>query len=144
MSETQRRGIPLSAVFLLMATVAVVMALVHSSLQKHTLDERYRPQFNWAGIPIETDSLPNGTVWVDRNNVLDAAISTGLIGGLVGVVFGLGCPRRILGVCVAIPGGVMAGAAAGFLVVCPPDVSMVLIACGILVATGATIRLSSR
>lgn len=134
-------GVPLATVFLAIAAVAALVAVLRSGASRVTFDERYRPRALQNPPPSPTP--PPGVRWVARETVRAAVVAMGVLGTAIGAGFGWRHPARSR----AIPAGVLVGLAAGstggFLVVCPPHLAVPLSGAAVILAAAAVIRLAS-
>jgi hypothetical protein len=109
-----RRGYSLAAVFLLIATIAVLLAMARSA-------------FSLKAVPEE---------------VLGANLLVGFLGGaLIGGSIGIQYQRRVRSTVCGILTGGLAGLVAGVITVADFSVSAALIDCGLLIALAIVVRL---
>jgi len=127
----RRPGVPLAAMFLLIATIAVVMAMVLSAGHRGTFDPAYRDG---------RKQVPDGLRAVDPDQVDGSTFVFAFAGLATGAVLGrrVGGSSlfRLRGLFIGGVIGLMLGGATGFLIVCPPSLSVVLGGSLLLVATG--------
>jgi F0F1-type ATP synthase assembly protein I len=134
-------GVPLATVFVLVAAIAALVAVLRSGARRVTFDERYRPRTGWNAPPPETP--PPGVRWVARETATAALVASGLVGTVIGAGFGWRHPARLRAIPSGIVVGLAVGSAGGFLVVCPPRLAVALSGAAVILAAALVIRLAS-
>jgi len=132
------RGVPLAAVLVLITTIAVLTAVLCSARNRVTFDERYRPRSGWNAPPADTP--PPGIRWVDPLAVFCAIGFFGFLGTAIGAGIGLRQPGPFRAFLLGSVVGLLAGSAAGFLVVCPPRTEVVFCGCTVILAAALALR----
>ena len=132
MPANGQRGFPLSVVFLLIAVIAVLTAMLVSSLQRNTIGQK---QTGFGSVSYGPAPDVDGSVLI-------VAFFAGMgFGTVVGGYVGWQSPRPVLGMLFGLSvGGVLGGLIATILV-CPPDFKIVLSGAAMILVTAVITRL---
>lgn len=144
MQRRENQGIPLVSLFLVMATVAVVAALVHSATRHvnfYSLDAPAAPN---APPRTDTNSTLQPRVEVAFEMALGLVTILGFVGGVSGMGIGAGRVGRARGFFWGGIGGIMAGSVTGLFFVCPPKFWVALGGGVGIVLTGALARVAAK
>ena len=140
-TAAQTNGVPLATLFVFVAAIAALVAVLRSGTSRVTFDERYRPRTGWNTPPPETP--PPGVRWVARETATAAIVAFGLLGTVIGAGFGWRHPARFLAIPLGLVVGLAVGSAGGFLAVCPPRLGAALGGAAVILVAALVIRLAS-
>ena len=136
-NDPYRHGFSVAALLLLIAVAAIALAAARTTWQQVDKLDRTRPRTYWASSqPSPFEQQVGSLAW--------RGFAGAIAGLFTGIVVARTRPRPLLGVLLAVPVGVFAGAAAASFFTEPENVLLVVVGSVLLLLLGVVVRALSR